>query len=392
MATSDADGNCDASPKGDPAGQLVHVIDDRTIALAERPGNRRADGYKNILTNPHVGLNFLIPGRGDTLRINGRARLVSDAPFFDDMVVKGHRPLLAVVVDIDDVFFHCAKAFLRSGLWKPETWDPEAKVPRRAVIASEVERDRHDASSSSTSTTTRPTTRRTSTRHDLPLPQGARHRERLRPAARPRRHGPRRAVRRAGAGAVRPAGRHRRRRRPAGDPDGGVRRSRAPRARAARTPSGSWTTATPTARSRRCAATGSGCSRATWSTRVWPTRSAPIPVGTRDGVKLLTVDGDQITADMGTPKVLGETDGRRSTGSTSAARHVDIGNPHAVAFVSSLDDAGPLLDRARPRPGRLPGRASTSSSSSAAATGTSRCGCTSAGRGRPGPAGPAPAR
>jgi PPOX class probable FMN-dependent enzyme len=139
MATSDAQGNCDASPKGDPAGSLVHVIDDRTIALAERPGNRRADGYKNILANPHVGLNFFIPGRGDTLRINGRARLVSDAPFFDEMVVKGHRPVLAVVVDIDDVFFHCAKAFLRAGLWKPETWDPDGIVPRRAVIASQVE-------------------------------------------------------------------------------------------------------------------------------------------------------------------------------------------------------------------------------------------------------------
>ena len=139
MATSAADGTCDASPKGDPAGSLVHVIDDRTIALAERPGNRRADGYRNILANPHVGLSFFIPGRGDTLRINGRARLVSDAPFFDDMVVKGHRPVLAVVVDIEDLFFHCAKAFLRSGLWKPETWTPDARVPRRAVIAREVE-------------------------------------------------------------------------------------------------------------------------------------------------------------------------------------------------------------------------------------------------------------
>ena len=139
MATSGADGTCDASPKGDPPGSLVHVIDDRTIALAERPGNRRADGYRNILANPHVGLNFFIPGRGDTLRINGRARLVSDAPFFDEMVVKGHQPVLAVVVDIDDLFFHCAKAFLRSGLWKPETWDPDGVVPRRAVIAAQVE-------------------------------------------------------------------------------------------------------------------------------------------------------------------------------------------------------------------------------------------------------------
>jgi uncharacterized protein len=139
LATAAADGSCDASPKGDPAGHLVHVIDDTTIALAERPGNKRADGYRNILENPHVGLNFFIPGRGDTLRINGRARLVSDAPFFDEMLVKGHRPVLAVVVEIEDIFFHCAKAFLRSGLWRPETWAPEARVPRRAVIAQEVE-------------------------------------------------------------------------------------------------------------------------------------------------------------------------------------------------------------------------------------------------------------
>ena len=139
MATASATGACDVSPKGDPAGRLVHVLDDTTIAIAERPGNKRADGYHNILQNPQVGLNFLIPGRGDTLRVNGRARLVVDAPFFDDMVVKGHRPVLAVVVDIEEIFFHCAKAFLRSGLWKPETWDPEGLVPRRAVIASQVE-------------------------------------------------------------------------------------------------------------------------------------------------------------------------------------------------------------------------------------------------------------
>jgi predicted pyridoxine 5'-phosphate oxidase superfamily flavin-nucleotide-binding protein len=84
VATADENGACDVSPKGDPPGHLAYVIDDSTIALAERPGNRRADGYKNVLANPHVGLIFLIPGRGDTLRINGRARLVCDAPFFDD--------------------------------------------------------------------------------------------------------------------------------------------------------------------------------------------------------------------------------------------------------------------------------------------------------------------
>ena len=138
VATSDETGACDVSPKGDPPGQLAYVIDDNTIALAERPGNRRADGYKNVLGNPHVGLIFLIPGRGDTLRINGRARLVSDAPFFDDMIIKGNRPILAVVVDIEEIFHHCAKAFLRSQLWRPETWgDP---VPSRPVIAKILDR------------------------------------------------------------------------------------------------------------------------------------------------------------------------------------------------------------------------------------------------------------
>ncbi|WP_141014489.1 MSMEG_1061 family FMN-dependent PPOX-type flavoprotein [Nocardioides sambongensis] len=138
LATSGAAGG-DVSPKGDPAGSLVHVLDDSTIAIAERPGNRRADGYRNILENPQVGMIFLIPGRGDTLRINGRARLVSDAPFFDDLVVKGHRPQLAVLVRIETVFFHCSKAFLRSRLWDPATWDPEGEVPRRAVIAERLE-------------------------------------------------------------------------------------------------------------------------------------------------------------------------------------------------------------------------------------------------------------
>ena len=83
MATSGADGTCDVSPKGDPAG-FVHVLDDTTIAMPERPGNKRADGWVNVLANPHVGLIFVVPGRADTLRVNGRARLVSEAPFLDD--------------------------------------------------------------------------------------------------------------------------------------------------------------------------------------------------------------------------------------------------------------------------------------------------------------------
>ncbi|SCL63209.1 pyridoxamine 5'-phosphate oxidase family protein [Micromonospora chersina] len=137
VATADADGGCDVSPKGDPAGFTL-VLDETTIAIPERPGNRRADGYRNILANPHVGLIFLIPGRTDTLRINGRARLVADAPYFADMEVKGHRPVLAVEVSIEQIFYHCAKAFFRSELWKPETWRPDA-LPTRARLVKEVE-------------------------------------------------------------------------------------------------------------------------------------------------------------------------------------------------------------------------------------------------------------
>jgi uncharacterized protein len=138
VATSAADGSCEVSPKGDPPGFTL-VLDDTTIALPERAGNRRADGFRNILANPHVGLIYLLPGRGDTLRINGRARLVRDAALLDRMVVKGHRPLLAMVVEVQQVFFHCAKAFLRSGLWEPETWQPDV-VPSRARIAHQQER------------------------------------------------------------------------------------------------------------------------------------------------------------------------------------------------------------------------------------------------------------
>lgn len=138
VATSAADGTCDVSPKGDPAGFAL-VLDERTVALPERPGNRRGDGFVNVLTNPHVGLLFLIPGRTDTLRINGRATIVQDAPFFDRMVVDGHRPLLALVVEVEQVFYHCQKAFLRSRLWDPQTWDPGA-MASRAVISRAVER------------------------------------------------------------------------------------------------------------------------------------------------------------------------------------------------------------------------------------------------------------
>lgn len=137
LATSAADGTCDVSPKGDPAG-FVHVIDDTAIAIPERPGNRRADGFLNILSNPHVGLIFLIPGRTDTLRVNGRARLLREAPYMDALVVKGHRPQLVIEVAIEQIFHHCAKAFMRSQLWDAETWNPDA-LPRHACIVKEVQ-------------------------------------------------------------------------------------------------------------------------------------------------------------------------------------------------------------------------------------------------------------
>ncbi|GAA1645406.1 pyridoxamine 5'-phosphate oxidase family protein [Kribbella alba] len=142
IATSAADGSCDVSPKGDPAG-FTKVLDDTTIAIPERAGNRRIDGFTNIISNPHVGLIYLLPGRGETLRINGRARIVRDAPFFDDMVVKGSWPQLALLVEIEEIFHHCSKAFLRSKVWKPETWNPDA-VPSRAKIAKALDRQGDD--------------------------------------------------------------------------------------------------------------------------------------------------------------------------------------------------------------------------------------------------------
>lgn len=137
LATSAADGTCDVSPKGDPAGMAL-VIDDATLAIPERPGNRRVDGYRNLMSNPQVGLIFLVPGRQDTLRVNGRARLLRDAPYFDDMVVKGHRPILALEVAVEEVFFHCAKAFMRSALWEPASWNAD-DLPSRAAISKAVE-------------------------------------------------------------------------------------------------------------------------------------------------------------------------------------------------------------------------------------------------------------
>lgn len=110
------------------------VLDDTTIAIPDRPGNKRADGFRNILSgNPHVGLLFILPGRGDTLRINGRARVLRDAPFFDRMIARGRRPQLAILVEIDEVFMHCGSAFRRAELWQPRTWPPDTS-PSSATV------------------------------------------------------------------------------------------------------------------------------------------------------------------------------------------------------------------------------------------------------------------
>jgi PPOX class probable FMN-dependent enzyme len=126
MASASRAGRCDVSPKGDAPG-FVLVLDDRHLVIPDRPGNRRVDGMRNLLENPHLGLIFLIPGREETLRVNGRGWIVRDDDLLARMAVGGKRPLLAVGVEVEECFLHCAKAFKRSGLWQPDRWpDPGA--------------------------------------------------------------------------------------------------------------------------------------------------------------------------------------------------------------------------------------------------------------------------
>jgi hypothetical protein len=124
MGTAGADGRCDVSPKGDAPG-FVHVLDERHLAIPDRLGNNRLDGLRNVLENDHVGLIFFIPGREDTLRVNGRARIARDEALLDRLAVNGKRPVTALVVEVEQAFMHCARAFKRAGLWEPARW-PEA--------------------------------------------------------------------------------------------------------------------------------------------------------------------------------------------------------------------------------------------------------------------------
>ena len=144
IATSDADGNCDLSPRGDPAG-FVRILDAHTLFLPERPGNRIADTLTNILANPHVGLLFLVPGATETFRVNGRATLTTYAALLDPCVVEGKIPRLGIVVDIDQAYTQCSKAILRSHLWDPQRFVTQGDLPTNGQILRAINGDRIDA-------------------------------------------------------------------------------------------------------------------------------------------------------------------------------------------------------------------------------------------------------
>jgi uncharacterized protein len=133
LATANASGQCDVSPKGDGPG-FVRVLDERHLVIPDRPGNKRLDGMRNLLQNPHVGLIFLIPGREETLRVNGRASIVRDEEILAALAVRGKAPLVAIGVEVEECFFHCPKAFRRSALWEPAAWPDRSVLPSMACV------------------------------------------------------------------------------------------------------------------------------------------------------------------------------------------------------------------------------------------------------------------
>ena len=128
MSTHSADGRCDASPRGDGPG-FVQIVDDKTLLIPDRPANRRVDSFRNILATGHVGLLFLVPGFGETLRVNGRAALVRDRTWLEPMSAQGKIPTLAIAVSIEECFLQCAKAIIRSKLWEPAERQSLAALP-----------------------------------------------------------------------------------------------------------------------------------------------------------------------------------------------------------------------------------------------------------------------
>jgi uncharacterized protein len=148
LGTSAADGTCDVSPKGDPAG-FVRILDDRTLLLPDRPGNRLADSLRNVLENPHVALLFFLPGVSDTFRVNGRAEIVTDPELLELCAVEGKVPTLAMRIEIDQAYTHCPKAFLRAQLWDPEKFVDRGDLPSAGELLRsvnpQVEADNYDA-------------------------------------------------------------------------------------------------------------------------------------------------------------------------------------------------------------------------------------------------------
>jgi uncharacterized protein len=128
IGSADREGRADTSPKGDPPG-FVRVIDDRTIAIPDRPGNNRLDSLRNIVENPDVAVIFFVPGVDETLRLNGRARLSTDPSLLATMAVNGRTPVLAIVVELREAYLHCAKALKRSRLWDPKVQVERTELP-----------------------------------------------------------------------------------------------------------------------------------------------------------------------------------------------------------------------------------------------------------------------
>ncbi|MEW9805972.1 pyridoxamine 5'-phosphate oxidase family protein [Mesorhizobium sp. ZMM04-5] len=133
IGSSDGKGNADVTPKGDRPG-FAAVVDDNTIAIPDRPGNNRLDTLENIVVNPAVGLLFLIPGMNETLRVNGEARITADAALRERFAVEGKPALSVILVTVKAAYMHCAKAFMRSELWKPESWPDRSKLPTLGQI------------------------------------------------------------------------------------------------------------------------------------------------------------------------------------------------------------------------------------------------------------------
>jgi PPOX class probable FMN-dependent enzyme len=150
IASSDSQGNVDLSPKGDPPG-FVAVLDDTTLAIPDRPGNRRGDTFSNILQNPQVGLFFMVPGTRETLRISGRAEIVRDEPLRTRMAIHGKLPSLALVVRVEEAFFHCAKCVIRSNLWlagADAAGEPAVSLAEAMIDAASLEESMADVQAS----------------------------------------------------------------------------------------------------------------------------------------------------------------------------------------------------------------------------------------------------